>query len=262
MGINLGFENLGMNPKASGELSYEYLDSLVQFHQAASDVLELCHDLTATTRTYDSICTISKCIKKYGVTQSLEALYGENFSSAASMEAEAEEAKKGLGQKIKEIIRALKKKIVRFFQWLFSQKERTKQALMKLDCKNEIKYKDVDGKEVTVAAGQCKSHAKTLITAINNAGSDKSRLEKDLDDAEKAETVDQNKVDELRQLIQEAVKEGKNAIANANAFIAAAKKAAGPRKPQSPDATPGEDPEQDTTDYSQTAHETDKRRTR
>lgn len=227
MGINLGFENLGMAPKASGELSYEYLDSLIQFNQAASDVLDLCHELTAVVRTYDNVNAISRCIKKYGVTRSLEALYGENFSSAASMEAENEEAKKGLGQKIKEIIRDLKKKIVRFFQWLFSQKERTKQALMKVDCKSEIKYKNAAGEEVTVAAGACKSHASDLIKAINDAADNKAKFEKELDELEKAETVDQNKVDAKRQEIQTAVKAAKDAITNANAFIAAAKKAAG-----------------------------------
>lgn len=262
MGINLGFESLGMT-KADGELSYEYLDSLIQFNQSASDVLDLCHELTNTVRTYDNVNAISKCIKKYGVTRSLEALYGENFSSAASMEAENEEAKKGLVEKIKEIIRTLKKKIIRFFQWLFNQKERVKMQLMKLEFKSSFKFKGMNNEDVPVKDKNDFAAKRTkLIQAINALGKLKSELESQLDKAEKEKDVDKNKVDEIRQAIEETVKGDKAVIASANSFISEAKKAAGPHSPKSPDATPGEDPEADDTDYSQTAHGTDKRRTR
>lgn len=227
MGINLGFESLGIRSDRSGDLSYEYLDSLIQFNNAATEVLDLCHELSGVVRTYSQLDAITKTIKKYGVTQSLEALYGENFSGAASMEAEAEEAKKGLGQKIKEIIRFLKKKIVRFFQWMFSQKEHTKQALMKVECKNAFKYENADGKEVPVAAGECHTKAIGLIKDIQAAYDLKDGVQKQLDDLDKSENPDQNKVDKVRGQLEEAAKECRNQIAAANRFIAAAKKAAG-----------------------------------
>lgn len=236
MGINLGFESLGMT-KASGELSYEYLDSLIQFNQSASDVLDLCHELTATVRTYDNVNAISKCIKKYGVTRSLEALYGENFSSAASMEAENEEAKKGLVEKIKKIIQDLWVKVKNFFKWLFDQKERTSSALNKLTFKGPFEFK---GGMVELKSGpkqveksitdEAKFNAVVLILkeAMGNLGSKKSQLESNLKDVK--DSASQDTINDLRNNIASAVKEDKNTISVVNAFIAAAKRAGGADK--------------------------------
>ena len=229
MGINLGFENLGMAPKASGELSYEYLDSLIQFNQAASDVLDLCHELTATVRTYDNVNAISKCIKKYGVTRSLEALYGENFSSAASMEAENEEAKKGLGQKIKQILKDLWAKVTNFFKWLFNQKERTASALNSLKFKGPFEIKGesvIDGK--ITDEGKFTAALNKLKQAVNELGKTKSQLEDQLKEAQNAATDEY--IQQLRDAIKKAVEDDRNVIRVANSFIAAAKRAGGADK--------------------------------
>lgn len=260
MGINLGFENLGMAPKASGELSYEYLDSLIQFNQAASDVLDLCHELTAVVRTYDNVNAISRCIKKYGVTRSLEALYGENFSSAASMEAENEEAKKGLGQKIKAIIESLLKRLGDFWKWMTDSGERAARALDKLAYTKDFDWTDENGNRYTVNKdkfGSLKQGFKTKLEAARKAVTEaKDYLNKIKSDT----AINQELVDSAKKKVEDAVKNAKQCISAVNRFIGAAKKGSVQNGPK----TPGEDPERDDTDYGMNdrSGETDKRQTR
>ena len=233
MGINLGFENLGMAPKASGELSYEYLDSLIQFNQAASDVLDLCHELTATVRTYDNVNAISKCIKKYGVTRSLEALYGENFSSAASMEAENEEAKKGLGQKVKEIINWIVNKLKEFWRWMTDSGERAMRALQKAKFTGKFEYKrDFEGKgnptTVTVSNGdQFNKESKDIFNAYDAAKRALNDAQQQLKSLQTKPNPSQEEVLGKKGTVEDAVKKVKAIVASANSFIAGSKKGKG-----------------------------------
>lgn len=228
MGINLGFENLGMAPKASGELSYEYLDSLIQFNQAASDVLDLCHELTATVRTYDNVNAISKCIKKYGVTRSLEALYGENFSSAASMEAENEEAKKGLGQKIKEIINMILNKIREFWRWITDSGERAVRAMQKAEFKGPFDWED--GKITTKANFDAKRDE--LFKAFNAAKQAMSDAEKKLKGIQSKPNPTQEEVLGAKGDVEDKTKALKAIIKKINNLVASSKKGKGGKDDQ------------------------------
>lgn len=233
MGINLGFENLGMAPKASGELSYEYLDSLIQFNQAASDVLDLCHELTATVRTYDNVNAISKCIKKYGVTRSLEALYGENFSSAASMEAENEEAKKGLGQKIKEIINLIINKLKDFWRWMTDSGERAMRALQKAKFTGKFEYKlklEANGEpttDVVSSGGQFTDKSKKIADAYTNAKRTLGDAQQKLKSLQTKPNPSQEEVMGQKGAVEDAVKKVKAIVATINSFVAGSKKGKG-----------------------------------
>ena len=228
MGINLGFENLGMAPKASGELSYEYLDSLIQFNQAASDVLDLCHELTATVRTYDNVNAISKCIKKYGVTRSLEALYGENFSSAASMEAENEEAKKGLVQKIKEIINMILNKIKEFWRWITDSGERAVRAMQKAEFKGPFDWEDG---EITTGKNFDKKKEE-LFGIFNAAKQAMSDAEKKLKGIQSKPNPTQEEVLGAKGDVEDKTKALKAIIKKINNLVASSKKGKGGKDDQ------------------------------
>lgn len=229
MGINLGFESLGIRSDRSGDLSYEYLDSLIQFNNAATEVLDLCHELSGVVRTYSQLDAITKTIKKYGVTQSLEALYGENFSGAASMEAEAEEAKQGLWGKLKKILEDLWNKLTSFWKWLTDSNERALRAIDKLQFTKEFlwereagsnKKETVDSNNFTAIKGEVKGKLKNAIDAVNEAKETLNKLKKD-------KSINAESVENAQQKVNKATSDAKIAVANVNRFIAAAKKAAG-----------------------------------
>lgn len=228
MGINLGFESLGIRSDRSGDLSYEYLDSLIQFNNAATEVLDLCHELSGVVRTYSQLDAITKTIKKYGVTQSLEALYGENFSGAASMEAEAEEAKQGLWGKLKKILEDLWNRLMNFWKWLTDSNERALRAIDKLQFTKDFSWQEEAGSEKTSITSSnftaiktaLKDKLKTAIEAVNKAKETLNKLKKD-------KSINAQSVENAQQEVNKATSDAKIAVANVNRFIAAAKKAAG-----------------------------------
>ena len=110
-GINLGLESLTNCAERPS------LEGIIGYYEAMERFSNAIHQFDQIVSAYESVCGIRDCIKKYGVTQSLEALYGENFRSAASMEEETEAAKKTLGQKIKHAIEEIKQ----FFKNLWTR---------------------------------------------------------------------------------------------------------------------------------------------
>lgn len=228
MGINLGFESLGIRSDRSGDLSYEYLDSLIQFNNAATEVLDLCHELSGVVRTYSQLDAITKTIKKYGVTQSLEALYGENFSGAASMEAEAEEAKKGLGQKIKEIINMILNKIKEFWRWITDSGERAVRAMQKAEFKGPFDWED--GKITTKDNFDDKK--KELFGAFKDAKQALSDAEKKLKGIQSKPNPTQEEVLGAKGVVEDKTKALKAIIAKINNLVASSKKGKGGKDDQ------------------------------
>ena len=234
MGINLGFESLGIRSGLSGDLSYEHLDSLIQFNNAATEVLDLCHELSGVVRTYSQLDAITKTIKKYGVTQSLEALYGENFSGAASMEAEAEEAKKGLGQKIKEIINLIINKLKDFWRWMTDSGERAMRALQKAEFTGKFSYSHDLGKadekrerEVTTASEFDDIRKNELSEAYNNAKRVLGDAQQKLKSLQTKPNPSQEEVMGQKGAVEDAVKQVKKVVATINSFVAGSKKGKG-----------------------------------
>ena len=130
-GINLGLEALSASG-ISGRVDNAYISSYIQFNEAAFEVMDTCYQLDQLLTTYGTVKAIGNCIRKHGVTQSLESLYGENYRSAASMEEENTAAKETLWQKIRRIIEELLRKIKNFFIWLMDSGERAKRRLSKI----------------------------------------------------------------------------------------------------------------------------------
>lgn len=228
MGINLGFESLGIRGDRSGDLSYEYLDSLIQFNNAATEVLDLCHELGGVVRTYSQLDAITKTIKKYGVTQSLEALYGENFSGAASMEAEAEEAKKGLGQKIREIINLILNKIKEFWRWITDSGERAVRAMQKAEFKGPFDWED--GKITT--GDNFNAKKKELFGAFKDAKQALSDAEQKLKGIQSKPNPTQQEVLGAKGDVEDKTKALKAIIAKINNLVASSKKGKGGKDDQ------------------------------
>lgn len=111
-GIYLGLEALGTKSDAAS-----LFNKTIAYYEAMEQFSDAVHEFSKLTAAYESVCSINACIKRYGVTQSLEALFGENFRSTASMEEETEAAKQGLGAKIKAAI----EKIAKFFKDLWTK---------------------------------------------------------------------------------------------------------------------------------------------
>lgn len=228
MGINLGFESLGIRSDRSGDLSYEYLDSLIQFNNAATEVLDLCHELSGVVRTYSQLDAITKTIKKYGVTQSLEALYGENFSGAASMEAEAEEAKKGLGQKIKEIINMILNKIKEFWRWITDSGERAVRALQKAEFKGPF---DWEGGKITTKAN-FDSKKQELFKEFEAAKKAMRDAEQELKGIQSKSNPTQEEVLAAKGKVEDKTKDLKAVIKKINNLVSSSKKGKGGKDDQ------------------------------
>lgn len=144
-GINLGLENLAAN---SANLTFS--DKAIAYYEAMENLTTTLYDFKNLISTYESICGISDCIKKYGVTQSLETLYGENFKSVASMEEETEAAKKTLGTRIKEGLKQLWDAIVRFFKKIGDFFKGLWDKVKKIKFKNPFSFKKKNGETVEV----------------------------------------------------------------------------------------------------------------
>ena len=261
MGINLGFESLGIRGDRSGDLSYEYLDSLIQFNNAATEVLDLCHELSGVVRTYSQLDAITKTIKKYGVTQSLEALYGENFSGAASMEAENEEAKKGLGQKIKEIINLIINKLKDFWRWMTDSGERAMRALQKAKFTGKFSYSHDLGKDdekrerdVNTASEFDGIRKNELFEAYNNAKRTLGDAQQKLKGLQSKPNPSQEEVMGQKGAVEDAVKLVKKVVTTINSFVAGSKKGKG-GDDQKAIAAGGSDTSKDNASAGQTAPE-------
>lgn len=88
---------------------------LVSYYQDMEylDVVE--NDLSSTIDTLLQIDALQRAINKHGVTQSIETLFGDNFSSTASMESEVTEVKQNLFQRT---WLRIKMWVVKFINWI------------------------------------------------------------------------------------------------------------------------------------------------
>ncbi len=246
-GINLGFENLLSkgDDGAAGVLSYEYLDQLVKFHEATADILATCNEVGQAYTAFENLSAITGCIKKYGVTQSLEAMYGENFSSATSMEAEGEEAKKGIIKRLIEWIQGLIEKLKNW--WSNFTGVTTKAMAAARNCKfgKPFKFTGVTWGNVDIASGDAKLKSsemvvddasqfetvKTMYTnAISKIHAEQKKLEGELKAAAdllkqgKDEAIQKDK-DLFSKKLTSITTIGRQIAGSLNSFVAAANKA-------------------------------------
>ena len=139
--MDLGLEHLTTQKDDPVVLSFEDLFNEIEFSRLSDEVGQELSNITTLFSTYDTLCEIGCTIKKYGVTESLVDIFGQNYSGAASMEAENEEAKEGVLKRIWEAIKAFFQKIVAWFKALFQSNVKVIKALGELKRKADtIEY--------------------------------------------------------------------------------------------------------------------------
>ena len=144
-GIDLGLESL-LTPKVSSEgfMSTEYLQNVMEFFESCSDLQASIRELGEMTSAYASLCSISSTIKKYGVTPSIEALYGENFNSVASMEEETEKGKESILQRIIAFFARLIEKLKNWWAKFRGIVEKAKAAAKEAKFSKKFKFNGID----------------------------------------------------------------------------------------------------------------------
>ena len=121
--MNLGLDVLNDHQSFSME------EFLMEFYEGYIALETEEYQLSTLCGTYASLEAISGCIHKHGVTQSLETLYGENFSGVGSMEEETEAAKKGIFKRLGETIMRW---LAKFAAWIKSLFSKTKTVVDRL----------------------------------------------------------------------------------------------------------------------------------
>ncbi len=236
-GIYLGLEALGTKSDAAS-----LFDKTIAYYEAMEQFSDAVHEFSKITAAYESVCSINACIKKYGVTQSLEALFGENFRSTASMEEETEAAKQGLGAKIKamfkkllDAIKNLWTKFSNFIKGMFTK-------IKSIKFKNPFSFKKKNGETVEVKsqadqdkqAAALESDSQKKLKAMQALEAEiKAEYEKagggKQGAVEKKATVtvaNEGRFAELNKKLEEAQKDYKGSVEECKAFTESAERAA------------------------------------
>jgi len=114
----------------------ELIENEIQCEALNNEIVDTLNELSDMTHSLEIFEAISNTITKCGgVTKSLEVMFGENFSSAASMEAEATEKKENIfkkaGKKLLELIR----KMINWIKGLFTSNKTHFKTLDELEKK-------------------------------------------------------------------------------------------------------------------------------
>ena len=127
-------------------LSYEYLDTVMQFNDEAAEAVVIADGIGAIASAMENLGAICDVLKEHGNSPALEALVGGNFREGFSLEA-AEKAKEGLWARFVKWLKTLWAKIKAFFAKYFVSAEKMSRALKE----RARELQDNDMKEVTVS---------------------------------------------------------------------------------------------------------------
>lgn len=131
MSFSLGLEALAEKPELemTGDiLSYEYLDTVIQFHDEAAEAVVIADGIGALCSTFENLGAVCDVLKEHGNTPALEALVGGNFREGFSLE-NAEKAQDGLWARFVKWLKSLWAKIKAFFAKFFVSAEKMEKAL-------------------------------------------------------------------------------------------------------------------------------------
>lgn len=246
-GIYLGLEALGTKSDAAS-----LFDKTIAYYEAMAQFSDAVHEFSKITSAYESVCSINACIKKYGVTQSVEALFGENFRSTASMEEETEAAKQGLGAKIKSMIAKLAAMIKGLWDKFVAFIKGTFDSIKNFKFKKAFSFKKKNGESVEVKSQSDLDKARAAVKAdadakLNKVKELKSKIdalnkksEKEINDSNRAE------YERLSKELEETKKEMNDAGYNLTAFkraASAADKALKSAQEYDPDTAGGSAPD-------------------
>ena len=129
-----------MNNKLTND--EEIFQSLLDMTATEGEINDILSDIEETESSYEAYDAISNCIKACGgVSKSLELMFGENFSSAASMEVESITAKQGFFGKIVQWIKDFFAKLWAWFKSWFQTRDGMIKKLTELKEKADyVKY--------------------------------------------------------------------------------------------------------------------------
>ena len=147
--FDLGLEALAdqQELEVTGDiLSYEYLDTVMQFNDEAAEAVVIADGIGAIASAFENLGAICDVLKEHGNSPALEALVGGNFREGFSLEA-AEKAKEGLWARFVKWLKTLWAKIKAFFAKYFVSAEKMSRALKE----RARELQDNDMKEVTVS---------------------------------------------------------------------------------------------------------------
>lgn len=122
MSFNLGLEALADNGKVevtTDVLSYEFLDTVMQFNAEASEAVVIADGIGSLCSAYENLGAICDVLAEHGNSPALEALVGGNFREGFSIEA-ASNAKEGLWARFVKWLKTLWAKIKAFFAKFFT----------------------------------------------------------------------------------------------------------------------------------------------
>lgn len=132
MAMDLGLESLVDNKPAiaidSDSISYEDLNTVLEFSDAANEALIVSNDLEGVVIAIQNVTAVSDVVAKYGVTDALKDLVGENFKTE-DISTEAAAAKEGLWARFVKFLKMLWAKIKAFFAQFFVGAKKMASAL-------------------------------------------------------------------------------------------------------------------------------------
>ena len=264
-GIDLGLESLLAAPKPQAAVSLA--DELSDFFATSMEVMEQANDLLQAYHTLDTLTGIQACIKKYGVTQSLEAMYGENFSSVEAMEEENKAATESGWKKLGAMWKKFVAWLIAWLQKFTFAKGRCVKRLQAIEAKANkmtdvsIKFKgfkspgaaatmEQEAGDVELTGNEIKSCVVAHYQALNQVENKVKSYNEKIKAAAKAAEDNAKKENapdgqQASEQAQEEIKTTKSAtmhasklIASANALMAAIEAKAGSADNKAEDAAP------------------------
>ena len=162
--MDLGFEQLGVQRTVGYE---ELISDYVSIETLSEEVSSAYQHLMDVLDTMDHLCQIQQVVQKYGHTESVEELYGENHIEF-SVKGLGESLKKGWDAAVKWFL-DLMDKIRKFFKNLFQSADKADKAVQEEAKKAKDKKqpftaegKVVDGNPTTVAKSFTNSNLKEI----------------------------------------------------------------------------------------------------
>lgn len=164
MSLNLGLESLLVESNED----VNDIEAVMNLYDITDVLSEESHYFNELIVIYSNLSTITDTVKKYGVSESLFDLIGDNFKNKSTISLEAEEAKKNIFRRILEAIKKFFTSLWTWFKVLFTSVNRAKNILKEikrkaLDFKYPFTYKpNIDLKYISEYASCIKDYARFI----------------------------------------------------------------------------------------------------
>lgn len=179
--FDLGLEALAdqQDLELTGDiLSYEYLDTVMQFHEEAAEAIVIADGIASMMSAMENLGAICEVLETHGNSPALEALVGSNFREGFSLEA-AGNAKEGLWARFVKWLKSLWAKIKAFFAKYFSSSKSMVTAIrerVRALKDGQMKEIDVTLPKATVMAQLTKIIKDDLMAGLNECAAHVKKL--------------------------------------------------------------------------------------